>query len=77
MLDIDRTAPNSPLQGLSDDVISKALVSPQEAFTLLTLFQTHYARWVSFDKNTPPTVLFENVRRFPLLLAACCLIAVR
>jgi hypothetical protein len=77
MHDIDRTASNSPLQGLAGDVISKGLVSPQEAFTLLTIFQTHYARWVAFDRSVEVAVLFENVRRFPVLLAACCLVAVR
>lgn len=77
MPDIDRTATNSPSHGLSDDIIVKRLISPQEAFTLLDLFQTHYARWVSFDKSTPVAVLLEHVRKFPLLLTACCLIAVR
>jgi hypothetical protein len=77
MQDIDRNISNSPLQASSEDIISKRLVSPQEAFTLLDLFQAHYARWVSFDKSLSSTVLFENVRRFPLLLTACCLIAIR
>ena len=75
--DIDRTATNSPSQGSSDDIILKRLISPQEAFTLLSLFQAHYARWVSFDKSTPTAVLLESVRKFPLLLTACCLIAAR
>jgi len=75
--DIDSTATDPPSQGSSDDIISRRLISPQEAYSLLDLFQTHYARWVSFDKATPTAVLLESVRKFPLLLAACCLIAVR
>lgn len=61
----------------SDDIIIKRLISPQEAFTLLSLFQTHYSRWVAFEQETPTAVLLEKVRKFPLLLTACCLIAVR
>ncbi|KAF2831243.1 hypothetical protein CC86DRAFT_136873 [Ophiobolus disseminans] len=73
----ERAAFNSPSQGALDDIIVKRLVSPQEAYSLLALFQAHYARWVSFDKTTPTAVLLENVRKYPLLLTACCLIAVR
>ncbi|KAH7408203.1 hypothetical protein DE146DRAFT_364745 [Phaeosphaeria sp. MPI-PUGE-AT-0046c] len=61
----------------SDDIIIKGLISPQEAFTLLSLFQTHYSRWVAFEQEMPANVLLEKVRKFPLLLTACCLIAVR
>lgn len=75
--DVDRTAKNSPSQTASDDIITKRILSPEEAFTLLALFQTHYARWVTFDHEMPTAVLLDKVRRFPLLLAACCLIAVR
>jgi hypothetical protein len=75
--DIDRTATNSPSQAASEDIIVKRLVSPQEAYALLSLFQTHYARWVCFDQDLPTAVLLDKVRRFPLLLTACCLIAVR
>lgn len=61
----------------SDDIIGKRVLSPQEAFTLLALFQTHYSRWVAFEEGTPTAVLLEKVRKYPLLLTACCLIAVR
>ena len=40
-------------------------------------FQEHYGRWVSFSPTTPPTVLLADIRKSPLLLCACCLIAVR
>ncbi|KAH8725307.1 hypothetical protein GQ44DRAFT_681746 [Phaeosphaeriaceae sp. PMI808] len=73
----DRTTANSPSRWPPDDIISKNLVSLEEGFSLLTLFQTHYSRWVSFYESTPTAVLFENVRKFPLLLTTCCLVAVR
>jgi hypothetical protein len=75
--DINRTATNSPSQAASDDIIVKRLISPQDAYTLLSLFQTHYARWVCFDQDLPTAVLLDKVRKSPLLLTACCLIAVR
>jgi hypothetical protein len=74
---VDCTATDTPSQTASDDIITKRILSPEEAFTLLALFQTHYARWVTFDHEMPTAVLLDKVRRFPLLLAACCLIAVR
>lgn len=66
-----------PTQSQPDDIIFKRILSPAEAFSLLELFQTHYGRWVSFDKTTTTAVLLEDVRKYPLLLAACCLISVR
>jgi hypothetical protein len=44
---------------------------------LLALFQEHYGRWVSFSTLIPTAMLLEDVRKSPLLLSACCLIAVR
>lgn len=73
----DRTATNTPTRGLSDDIIIKRIVSPQDAFTLLSIFQEHYGRWVSFDISTPTAILLEDIRKSSLLLTACCLIAVR
>ncbi|KAH7399561.1 hypothetical protein BKA66DRAFT_167642 [Pyrenochaeta sp. MPI-SDFR-AT-0127] len=73
----DRTATNTPSRGFSHDIIFKRLISPQEAFSLLSMFQEHYGRWVSFDTHIPTAILLEDVRKSPLLLAACCLIAVR
>ncbi|KAF1996810.1 hypothetical protein P154DRAFT_547693 [Amniculicola lignicola CBS 123094] len=73
----DRTATNTPSRGLSDDTISKGIASEQETITLLALFQEHYGRWVSFNPLTQPALLLEDLRAFPLLLSACCLIAVR
>jgi hypothetical protein len=77
LVDIDHNIANSSSQEPFHDIIIKKLLSPQDAFSLLGLFQMHYARWVSFDKDTPTTTLLEKVRKFPLLLTACCLIAVR
>ncbi|KAF2791830.1 hypothetical protein K505DRAFT_418841 [Melanomma pulvis-pyrius CBS 109.77] len=73
----DRTATNTPSRGLSDDIILKGLISEQDALTLLSLFKDHYGRWVSFNPLTATSVLLEDVRKSPLLLSACCLIAVR
>lgn len=38
----------------------------------------HYGRWVTFQETTSPSAsLLAEVRRSPLLLCTCCLIAVR
>ncbi|KAL6712009.1 hypothetical protein ACN47E_003052 [Coniothyrium glycines] len=73
----DRTASNTPTRNLANDIIIKRLINPQEAFELLTIFQEHYGRWLSFDAATPTAILLEDVRNSPLLLTACCLIAAR
>ncbi|KAF2636671.1 hypothetical protein P280DRAFT_552840 [Massarina eburnea CBS 473.64] len=73
----DRTTTNTPLRGLSDDIIFKGLLSEQDAISLLAIFQENYGQWVSFNPVTPTIRLLEDVRKSPLLLAACCLIAVR
>jgi hypothetical protein len=44
---------------------------------MLGSFQEHYGRWLAFDPSTSPSVLLQTIRRSPLLLCACCLIAVR
>lgn len=73
----DRTATNTPSRESSDDIIIRRLVTPQEAYALLSIFQEHYGRWVSFDSSTPTAIVLEDVRKSPLLLTAACLIAVR
>lgn len=75
--DLGHTPPVSPPLSPSKDIIVKGLVNPQEACVLLGLFQEHYARWVSFDKAPPTDVLLKSMRKSPLLMTACCLIAVR
>jgi hypothetical protein len=40
-------------------------------------FQAHYGRWVSFNAAVLPQNLLLEVRKSPLLLCACSLIAVR
>lgn len=74
---LDRSPPKSPVSGYGDDIIAKGLVTLEETHVLLGIFQEHYARWVSFDKMSPTVVVLDKVRKSPLLLAACCLIAVR
>ncbi|KAF2453466.1 hypothetical protein BDY21DRAFT_126055 [Lineolata rhizophorae] len=69
---------DSPSQEIrQDDVVENGLICVQDALSLLSIFQEHYGRWVCFDASTPPKVLLSIVRRSPLLLCACCLIAVR
>jgi hypothetical protein len=74
---VDRTATSTPSRGLANDIILKRLLSEQDAISLLALFQEHYGRWVSFSSTSPVMRLLEDVRKSPLLLAACCLIAIR
>lgn len=40
-------------------------------------FQEHYGRWVAFNAISSQASLLEEVRRSPLLLCSCCLIAIR
>lgn len=40
-------------------------------------FQEHYGRWVLFNAAVAPENLLREVRKSPLLLCACCLIAIR
>ncbi|KAF2109470.1 hypothetical protein BDV96DRAFT_237091 [Lophiotrema nucula] len=74
---VDRTATNTPSRGVSDDLIVKGVISIEDAVSLISIFQENYGRWVSFSATLPAHSLLENVRRSPLLLSACCLIAVR
>lgn len=73
----DRTATTTPSRVFTDDIILKGLVNEQEASSLLSLFHENYGRWVSFDAAASTGRLLEDVRKSPLLLTACCLIAVR
>ncbi|KAE9370923.1 hypothetical protein N431DRAFT_343941 [Stipitochalara longipes BDJ] len=59
------------------DIISSGLITAQDAGSLIELFQEHYGRWVSFNPTLSPSVLLTETRTSPLLLCACCLIAVR
>ncbi|OAG08726.1 uncharacterized protein CC84DRAFT_1194815 [Paraphaeosphaeria sporulosa] len=73
----DRGATNTPSRAISDDIILKGLLTEEEASSLLALFQENYGRWVSFNATASTARLLEDVRKSPLLLTACCLIAVR
>jgi hypothetical protein len=73
----ERTATNTPSRGLSDDVIVKGIIVEQDAISLIALFREHYGRWVYFNPQSSTATLLEDVRKSPLLLCACCLIAVR
>ncbi|RAL04664.1 uncharacterized protein BO80DRAFT_461731 [Aspergillus ibericus CBS 121593] len=53
------------------------LVDPDLALTLITIFHTHYGKWVLFDPTSHPQTILCHVQKSPLLLSACYLIAVR
>ncbi|KUJ13796.1 uncharacterized protein LY89DRAFT_650813, partial [Mollisia scopiformis] len=59
------------------DIISQGVITVAEATVLIQLFQEHYGRWVAFSETVSPNALLSNIRESPLLLCACCLIAVR
>ena len=82
----------SRAQNLSLDIIDRGLISTQEAFNMIEMFVSlplrlsrlthfrfheHYGRWVVFNPVMSPEHLLGEVRKSPLLLCACCLIAVR
>jgi hypothetical protein len=77
---------------LSHDIIEDGLISLQDALSLLQLsvilrllihilidtrFNDHYGRWVYFNTESSSRSLLAEVRKSPLLLCACCLIAIR
>jgi hypothetical protein len=71
-----REAAIAPSQILSGDIIFKGLIAEHDALYLTDLFQKHYGRWVHFDFSSTPSLL-EQLRKSPLLLCACCLVALR
>ncbi|KAF1360681.1 hypothetical protein EJ07DRAFT_165292 [Lizonia empirigonia] len=74
---LDQAGTTTLSRNFADDIISKGLIATEEALTLLSIFQQHYGRWVSFGPLLSTPILLEDMRKSPLLLAACCLIAVR
>ncbi|KAF8855187.1 hypothetical protein BDZ45DRAFT_805164 [Acephala macrosclerotiorum] len=68
----------APPRGLRHlDIINQGLISLDDAIILIKLFQEHYGRWVSYSETVSPDALLADIRESPLLLCACCLIAVR
>lgn len=76
----------------TSDIISRGLLTMQDALYMLSLcvsravavelltnvrFQEHYGRWVAFDEAMRTERLLAQVRKSPLLLCSCCLIAIR
>ena len=59
------------------DIIANGLITVEEATSLLELFHEHYGRWVLFEEYSQPMQLLAEVKKSPLLLCSCCLIAVR
>ncbi|KAH9214558.1 hypothetical protein DL95DRAFT_365708 [Leptodontidium sp. 2 PMI_412] len=67
----DRRLAGSSLLEVGAVVIARGLITVEQAS-----FPEHYGRWVAF-KDVPVNELLKTVRNSPLLLCACCLIAVR
>lgn len=57
-------------------IIEKGLVSTDEAKQLLTIFHNHYRRWIALRESGESNSDL-SITNSPLLLCACCLIAVR
>ncbi len=88
----NQRATGTTLNDGPEDVIIKGLLTVKDATSLLKMhvrsncrlmksltshrFLEHYGRWVAFRNDQVENLLAE-VRRSPLLLCACCLIAVR
>lgn len=58
-------------------ITSHSLSSAGPLLIKIHRFHEHYGRWVAFDPTTSSEVLLQTIRQSPLLLCACCLIAVR
>ncbi|KAL4966303.1 uncharacterized protein BDV14DRAFT_208290 [Aspergillus stella-maris] len=54
-----------------------SIVTPELSRELISIFSENYGRWVLFDPEESLDTLLHRVRKSPLLLCACCLIAVR
>jgi hypothetical protein len=76
----------------SHDITEDGLITSQDASSLLQMsvilflllswltgirFCDHYGRWVYFNTKSPSGSLLAEVQKYPLLLCACCLIAIR
>lgn len=58
------------------NIIDKGFISSNEAKQLLAIFNTHYRRWITLRESSKKISDLE-LKNSPLLLCACCLIAVR
>ncbi|KAL2815611.1 hypothetical protein BDW59DRAFT_166758 [Aspergillus cavernicola] len=65
------------LPNTSQAVTLDGLIPPDLAQYLISIFSEHYGRWVLFDPDEDPQSLLTRAKKSPLLLCACCLIAVR
>lgn len=54
----------------------QALTNEREANVLLSIFRTHYRRWIGI-KESGEEIWDTNTVRHPLLFTSCCLIATR
>lgn len=58
------------------NIVEKSFVSADEAKELLIIFHNHYKRWIALRESAESSSDL-NITNSPLLLCACCLIAVR
>lgn len=58
------------------NIIEKGIVSADEVKQLLSIFHNHYRRWIALRESGQSSSDL-NITISPLLLCACCLIAVR
>lgn len=58
------------------DIVAKGLLTSTEAGSLLSIFQTHYGRWIGLDEFGYTQFRVDSIES-PLLLCVCCLIAAR
>ncbi|KAJ9603554.1 hypothetical protein H2200_011740 [Cladophialophora chaetospira] len=59
------------------DLIEEGALTKGQAAEFLAIFHEHYGRWVFFDTFSSSEHMLNEVRKSPMLLNACCLIAVR
>ena len=59
------------------NMIDEGFISHQDAVAMVRIFHQHYGRWVCFDPLMSSNAVLDKAKQSPLLLCACCLIAVR
>lgn len=59
------------------NMIDEGFISHQDAGAMVRIFHQHYGRWVCFDPLMSSSAILDKAKQSPLLLCACCLIAVR
>lgn len=71
----DASSQLDPRLGI-ENIVDKAFITADEASQLLAIFRNHYRRWIALRESSESGSDLD-IRESPLLLCACCLIAVR